>query len=231
MKRFVPFSILWLILAGCIWDRSSVEPRSVLRIDRNATENKQAQQGVPDSVPNQGAIGFGVVPSSVTQPVPSVTSAVAIPTTGPASPTGPPAQISNSTGSSLNSVGARTPASTSAIIPPRTPSGVGSVPVSSATVNSSSLLPGTSVGTITPSGGVLGTGTSSSSSFGTSSPGLGSGLNTTQTGGATTTGTGLNSASGSSLGLSGTSAGSSVIPALIPRTNNILSQTNLFGPR
>jgi hypothetical protein len=219
MRNPVVISLVLLVAAGCVWDRSSVEPQTVIRIDRDALENElAARQESPDILSNENAPGFGVAPylSPPTSPLPPVAT--------PGTPASSSIPSTTGISSSDSTTGTANPISI-------TPTGVTPVTSGSSTrpasINppansSSSSSTGISVGTTTPTGATLGTGTTSPA-VGASSISLGG------------TGTGSTNQSlvspsgrGASSSIGGTSTGSGTS---LMKTNSPFAQTNLFGPR
>jgi len=220
MRNRIVISMVLLVAAGCVWDRSSIEPRTVIRIDRDALEKDIARRQTPNTISNSNTIsnenapGFGVAPylSSPTSPLPSLAAPASPATTGISS-----SDSTTGTGSTITV----TPTGVTPVT-----SGSSARPASlNSPASSSSSSTGVSIGTTTPTGATLGTGTTSPALGATSISAGGSRAGTTNQSFVTPI-----SPSGSSAGSSigGTSTGSATS---LMRTNAPFAQTNLFGPR
>ena len=230
MKLFLLITTVAVVASGCIWDHASVEPRTVIGMHRvrtnaaslagadaaigatpltqtNGLANDQGDFGVAPYV-SQTALGGDVVGTNAGPP-----SAAAPSATVPAARLPPIGTTGAGSSAVLNTTGISTvPGNTTGISSsPGTAPGVtgGAMPIT---------------GTTTPAG--LISGSSSSPPFG-STPGIS---------GATGPGTGVSGGTGSSLGtgLGSASSGSAIgLPSntITGLTNNLLTPTNLFGPR
>src|SRR5258708_22579906 len=96
MRKLLVLSLVLLVTAGCVWDHSSVEPRTVIRMERTPPENKVVRQGAPNAVLTNNPAGFGVAPY-VSQPASTVTSPAA---------TGSSSGGSSTSSSTVNTTGA-----------------------------------------------------------------------------------------------------------------------------
>jgi hypothetical protein len=143
MKIFLPIAILAALAAGCITDHSSVEPRSVIRMDRTGAApltvapEKQGQPAAPGTQANEPA-DLGVAPRQ-TQPAVGATLAETNSLTGVNAPPAATAVPATPAG------GASTPTPNSQLLTPN----------SAATPNSQLLSPNSN-----PAGSSLGSGTS-----------------------------------------------------------------------
>ena len=235
MARVVslPLFILLLLGAGCSSSRYSVEPRTVIRIDRSKTETTSAVRHT-NGVSNEPA-DLGVAPT-----VNPVTGTATVPETNSATGVNAPSsQLAPGTvgvGLPLNSIATpQSPGISGATPSPSLPNvgdAVSARPASSGAVGGAQTITGAGSGlavtpapvTAAPGAQNFGASTRPSS---TGSPTATSAVNAAPTA-ITGTASGLNNNTGGTLGsgLSGTGAG--IGNSL---TNNVFTATNLFGPR